>query len=1235
MNFLDNVCTSGTGKMPGRSKHVDSFSDTSSVGSGLDEADREVSSLTERAFKSLCVAEEGMCHDSDEVPSPCGNYPSGRPCSERRKGCPSETKKCSAPPAPVKKRPKDLPETFQESAAQSLALGQSMGAKHITGNGFVSEAVGSCWKSGKQKVASLIEAFDQNERNSAQHLMLSTRGHHKTSEGSRAIEDLAHWDTSAIINMHKELSSFSATCQENYWLSKQEAQEKGSKWSPMGRKRDSQLRKHLRLPDMAALKHCTNRLDQCKSEKANKMKQLASKNSFLHSEYSAFRSWQDHSKCMFENEDCMEQLNHLEPNVQMQSFCDGALSFGHPDVQSPVEHAVSECLPGCKDPCEPWAVPVDFNSGARENHVEECNLQVLGLDGIRSKGNSEEISPQPLITLRDGLGEKWRDTAMVREALEISRKDPCSPKSQCGSDVKVIDEQVPPAQSPTFSISKLLKPNIVRNMGEGDASERQPIIVTPPLVPLRADEARGAAECRTRESYKSKASSLLYNLKDVRKLVKCTYSSALTPQSLSEQSKRNDYSFYDEQPGHERTASVPPGLAVGQSDPNTSNVQEKPEKIPSVSIRTAYSASNPAVNHTVESDMFKNDDYLCLSSPQTIKEAGSYPSWRGRNTRRSQSAMATTDHQVQRGSDTKVAHHPNKSTVGKKPKQPSSDPQGNSSHWNVRSEEAEAVKGKPEERLGKVHHHTKPSLGQRDKETCHTEKHHVMRNELLAQKREEEVQALPMDNKVPTNRIPSHSTREAPTLGLKSSHQSYFALLDERHREAEQEAVESTVERNGRTMAEASKDLEKSDLLQYYALSDPEGGCEKKAESNYLPVDFQEERSRDSLGDKLRGSCSLDSLCDEMSQGNVSRQEMSRPGSSVRGSPRVTMFKIKDNTFKASPVTKSVRPTFPKTGSDDIEENAWKETPSRYRGEERLDGDKAEADVEAEEMTPRSSVNPRPHSAAKPPVVPPKSEKALRRAQKLTSRRKKSEGKQWKQGTQDAKAETAPPVAKVTETPKRVSPLPLPVVCSPVPTMQLDPHLIPTVPNIVALKSGQSVAPIHSFPLTQRKLLQDPETGQYFVVDIPIQVQTKTLYDPETGTYFQVSIPSSGRNPSSVSSLDYFNTSYVLYPGFLSFPLASLPTVRSSSQMSAPAVLLDVQEEAESLNEWTGEDFRQTEEEGSQPYIETFYDAPDVDEAGIEGETQCSEMNNGLQSETPDLELIITGDLEDIASENT
>lgn len=84
---------------------------------------------------------------------------------------------------------------------------------------------------------------------------------------------------------------------------------------------------------------------------------------------------------------------------------------------------------------------------------------------------------------------------------------------------------------------------------------------------------------------------------------------------------------------------------------------------------------------------------------------------------------------------------------------------------------------------------------------------------------------------------------------------------------------------------------------------------------------------------------------------------------------------------------------------------------------------------------------------------------------------------------------------------------------------------------------------------TQRKMLLDPTTGHYYLVDTPIQPTTKRLFDPETGQYVEVPVPHSPAAPVtpvplSVSPLTLnpgaYAPTYMIYPGFI--PSPTLPT---------------------------------------------------------------------------------------------
>uniref|UniRef100_A0A3P9NAR0 Linkage group 1 C4orf54 homolog n=1 Tax=Poecilia reticulata TaxID=8081 RepID=A0A3P9NAR0_POERE len=84
-------------------------------------------------------------------------------------------------------------------------------------------------------------------------------------------------------------------------------------------------------------------------------------------------------------------------------------------------------------------------------------------------------------------------------------------------------------------------------------------------------------------------------------------------------------------------------------------------------------------------------------------------------------------------------------------------------------------------------------------------------------------------------------------------------------------------------------------------------------------------------------------------------------------------------------------------------------------------------------------------------------------------------------------------------------------------------------------------------PQTQRKMLLDPTTGHYYLVDTPILATTKRLFDPETGQYVDVPVPHSPIAsvtpvPFSLPPLALAPT-YVVYPGFISPTLAAQAVV--------------------------------------------------------------------------------------------
>ncbi|NXP29866.1 CEFIP protein, partial [Scytalopus superciliaris] len=255
----------------------------------------------------------------------------------------------------------------------------------------------------------------------------------------------------------------------------------------------------------------------------------------------------------------------------------------------------------------------------------------------------------------------------------------------------------------------------------------------------------------------------------------------------------------------------------------------------------------------------------------------------------------------------------------------------------------------------------------------------------------------------------------------------------------------------------------------------------------------------------------------------------------------------------------------------------------------------------------------------KPPTVPPKTEKALRRAKKLASRRKKMQEQQKKHQTEH----TDTVGRKPCHSGQTIAP------ASPLGYSPLHPHLHSTFAPTETSTGRRSIPPAVSPSLssTQRKLLQDPESGQYYVVDLPAEVNLKTFYDPETGKYVQVSVPSLEQNLYQSTSSEIQNSPYASYPRVLPLPVSSVTALRSPSQLSEPTCLMPTVPEPAELLEDGQQDYRYTESVDTQPYIEpvSYSYSQDAEETGVHlGKKASSTPNTGIVTLT---------DLDDFAAE--
>ncbi|NXA63114.1 CEFIP protein, partial [Mohoua ochrocephala] len=216
--------------------------------------------------------------------------------------------------------------------------------------------------------------------------------------------------------------------------------------------------------------------------------------------------------------------------------------------------------------------------------------------------------------------------------------------------------------------------------------------------------------------------------------------------------------------------------------------------------------------------------------------------------------------------------------------------------------------------------------------------------------------------------------------------------------------------------------------------------------------------------------------------------------------------------------------------------------------------------------------------AGKPPTVPPKTEKALRRAKKLANRRKKAQEQQKNHQTEHTDAVGRKPT-HAGETVVSASPLGYSSLHPP-----LHSTFTPTETSTGKARLAPAVSPSSSS--TQRKLLQDPDSGQYYVVDLPAEVNLKTFYDPETGKYVQVSVPSLEQHLHQSTSSEIKNSPYASYPRVLPLPASSVAVLKSPSQLSEPAWSVPAGPEPAELPEDGQQDYRYTESVDTQSYTE-------------------------------------------------
>ncbi|KAK6487465.1 cardiac-enriched FHL2-interacting protein-like [Huso huso] len=1335
MSFLDNRHMSHRGRMQKHYKYTDGFSDMSGIGSFMDDTDREVSNLTDRAFRSLCIGEEAIYNDSDFAVSPLERSFIDNVQNKN----PDILKKSVKERHTVSIKSKEVEEnsevavTFQQSVRHSSKEAEN-GIKNDIATHLSNGVIGASCRPKKNisKVSSLIKAFDivENDCDSSinldnkQCILAATKNDRMHKES-----DFASWDKSALLSIEKELSEFSVAYQQNYMSSKKSDED------------DRKKKMYNLLPARNNLQSSDMIITHKSTVDPNNPpgKRLSFRNCFLHSEYSPFRSWKDYNEFPFEKED----VEDLLPTNGIPKWYDSPvykeLTAAH-RIRTPpnedrkmLKHQKDDvCITGC-------ASSSVLQKASMLEKRSESEMGSTCPPWRRNRNMIKNKHPLPRPCTVSPFSEKC--SRKEDSNFSFTKSTPTLHKVHT-----VVDGQIP-----SFNISKLLTP-VIHARQDTETSEILQSVLSPPIIDLTTsheNEFKAVAESKLRDSYKSMASSLLFNLKDNRKRVKSTYSpSTFRSHQIQDRSKQTS-----------NQEVIPKNVPISSDPPANSSTQLQRTDI-TPSIASTLQTLNTQIADKREAAVCISDDYLTLSSPQTIKEAAN---------------SKGLSHVMQEGAIHKTRSVESESSIN------------NGLYYCPRSSEV-TLRKRPEypslklykkedivkEETKEIPALTKnPPQSSSPQENDNVEKHTAIQN-ISSFHKTQTTPCFPLQESS-VKHSPGVSCKGSTDGRTKPSKQSYLSLEGRQQSDLDHNLNEELTLRNGNgndekshkvknTADETKKEIENIEL-QYYALSNHESERESEVESHPTPMRNQstspkEEHDLPSNGVEERSwvHCLID---DAMAYTPVSSSTASSP-SSVKGN----WFKVKDNTFRTSPVIKSVKAPLQKIFQEDVEVNGLSgsgsspekfeiakayyeeydkdrvtekipltgEAPVTSEGSVKGEGSvtsegsvkgeapvtsegsvKGEAPVRSEgsvkgevpvtsegsvkgEAPVRSEgsvkdevpladevecliqlnsvrveegsqlivnaksediescaastvhidekvasavcteeekhlkdVSERSDSISsvsenkplgKPPTVPPKTEKGLRRAKKLTNRRKKAETKPKTESTSQIEKKPVRTVSSVPSSPTHMSPSPIPMNSTPVlQPVHLEPKAASPVPNIVT-------APlIQSFPITQRKLLQDPESGQYFVVDMPVQVKTKTFFDPETGKYIQLSIRSAEGGLSHASSLEVLNPPYVLYPGFLPLPVTSLP-LRSSSEMSAPAALMDDQGINELSEIWAQDAINQKYNEESHPYIEPVYDSHNQLTDG----SMYSEEKEG--SSHKNLDIIPMSELEDFAVES-
>ncbi|CAF94528.1 unnamed protein product [Tetraodon nigroviridis] len=541
-------------KSGGRRKHSNgALSDASSTGSFLDETDREVSSLTDRAFRSLCIGDEAVYNDSDlSAASPC--FQSDRQRAFSQGGLDGEREEIKrAAQESFSLRMQQYGQTWTEGGMYGAQVhrgpqrglgGESAQLSATFQHSFVNPSQQeaqprntelSCLSNGttelslqqrrsRSRVSSLIQAFN-------------TEGY-MDGAGSddrwREWHEQGVWDGSALMGIQADLTHFSTSYQQTL---------NSAHFPPTGP--FSFKDPTLYSSETAAVAHVNTESSLMRSSHSKhsvSTQDSSHSHVFIHSEFSPFRVWKDPNRFPLQHGDvsgflsCSEFAHWYETpmykKISMEPQPQGRYRFHERDVGYP------------RNTFAPAVPPTAFHSAVAQKALsveKRCESELTGYyphwKGPESPG-ANRLPPQRPSTASPAteMSRRVQDTISSVKAYQKKMKMMTEQNTWAemqtgstdiiyGNDIQKEVLTVGGGNSSTtpFSISQLLTPFIAGHQEAVTCEVKQHPISPLPVEhpPVRAESRGVTPDVR---SYKSRATSLLFNLKDNRKRVKSTYS---------------------------------------------------------------------------------------------------------------------------------------------------------------------------------------------------------------------------------------------------------------------------------------------------------------------------------------------------------------------------------------------------------------------------------------------------------------------------------------------------------------------------------------------------------------------------------------------------------------------------------------------------------------------------------------------------------------------------------------